>query len=316
MKKRVLILIFICLSVNLVFSNTSHAKIDSIIKNVSDYVEAVQEIRKLDEEGLLSYVHANQDNLTKAKVYNALCWKCFNSDPPKAMKYAQLQYTIAENLKDEELIVKAYDNLAYLYQGFSNHEASIKFMLKALKINEGIGNKSGISINLSGLANNYYMLNNYPLALNYYEQSLKIERLAGNWEFEAANLGNIGLCYVGLKEIDKGLTNFLKAVDIYVINKHEKWGAETYINIGLIYLDHKKNYTKALFYLKKAVQFHEQSKDVSSLAITYSTLSKLFTEQNDFTNALINGKKGLKNAKLSNSKDDLMKAHDNLALAY
>ena len=316
MKKNLLTILYFFLSINLIFADTSQIKIDSIIINVSDYTEAVQEIRKLDEESLLLYINANENDLAKVKIYNALCWKCFSSDPPKAMEYAKLQYALAKDIKDEEAIVKAYDNLAWLHQGSSNHEVSIKFMLKALKINERIGDQSGVSMNLSGLANNYFRLNNYPLALNYFEQSLKIEQLTGQWGPEAATLTNIGLCYVEMDKIDKGLATYLEAVNIYVRNKQEIEAAATYSNIGLVYLDNKKNYVKALFYFKKAAKFHEQTKDVSALSLNYDALSKLYIEQHDFTKALFYGEKALENAKISKNKNDLKVAQENLALVF
>lgn len=316
MRRILFSILLICSSASLVFSNTNLTKIDSVFENVDGYVESVQEIRNFNESDLLSYLSVEKDVLKKAKVYNALCWKYFNSAPPKAMKYAKLQYSLLDQLNDTIAIVNTYDNLAWLYQGFSNHAASVKFMLEALKLKEIIGDESGVSVSLSGLASNYYMMNNYTLALKYFEQTLEVERLAKRDLYEAATLGNIGLCYVGLKNIDKGLEMYLAAVEIYVKNKQENEAASTYGNIGLIYLNEKKNYEEALFYLNKAAKFHEEAKEVSSLASIYSSLSELYTEQNDFTNGLIYGKKALEYAVLANEKSEIMVAHDKLAYVY
>tara|TARA_B100000809_G_scaffold266595_1_gene330123 strand:+ start:2112 stop:4220 length:2109 start_codon:yes stop_codon:yes gene_type:complete len=316
MKRGVISILIICLSVDLAFSITNAAKIDSIVNNVENYAESVQKMRMIDEADLLIYVKSTPDNLVKAKIYNALCWKYFSTDPPESMKYAEMQYLLVEKLTNKEAVLYAYDNMAWLYNGFSDYEASIKFMLKALKVKESYGDSAGVSISLSGLASNYFKLNNFVLALNYFEQSLKIEQLAGRELLVAAAFANIGLCYVNLGEIDKGLKTYLKVVDFYEKNDNEIEAASTYGNIGLIYLDKRKDYDKALFYLKKAEKYHKQVQNVSSLASICGSLSKLYVAQNDFENALIYGEKAVKNANLSKSKSGVMAANDGLAFAY
>lgn len=315
MKKITTIIVFICLSVNWAFSNTSKVRIDSIIINVKDYTEAVQEIRKINEEDLLLYVKTVPSDLTKAKIYNGLCWKYFSSDPLKALKFAKLQYQLVGKLTNKDAIINSYDNMAWLHKGFSNHEASINFMLKALKEKELIGDTAGVSISLSGLASNYYELNNYHLALNYFEQTLALERLAGRGAGEANTLTNIGLCYVGLDNMDKGLKTYLEAVSIYKNNNQEIEAATVYGNIGFIYLE-QKEYEEALIYLKKSAKYHEHTKKVAALATVYGGLANLYTEQNDFDNALIYGKKALESALYTNGKAQIMSAHSILAWSY
>jgi serine phosphatase RsbU (regulator of sigma subunit) len=315
MKKITTIIVFICLSVNWAFSNTSKVKIDSIIINVKDYSEAVQEIRKINEADLLLYTKSVSNDLTKAKIYNGLCWKYFSSDPLKAMEFAKLQYQLVGKLTDKDAIINAYDNMAWLYQGFSNHEASIKFMLKALKEKELIGDTAGVSISISGLASNYYKLNNYHLALNYFEQTLKIEELYGRELIMAAIHTNIGLCYVGLNDVNKGLKNYLAAVDIYKESNEEIEAATVYGNIGYIYLEQKK-YEEALVYLKKSAKYHEQTQALASLATVYGGLSNLYLAQNDFDKALFYSNNALEKALSSNSKSQIMSAHSTLALVF
>lgn len=321
MKKLFLILFLFVFGVSALFADTDTAKIDSILTYVEDYTIAVSKLRKIPINHLTNYLETTTDDLSKCKIYNALCWFYFNSDPPKAMEYAKLQQPLAEKSGNQDAIINSYDNLAYLYQGFSENEKAITYMLKALKVKEELNDITGVSTSLAGLAGVYYKMNNFKLALNYFNQSLEIENKTEKSSNEGyvrqgAIIGNIGLCYVGLGEIDKGLENYLKAVELYIEHGLEESNGSFYGNIGLIYLKDKQDYNQALIYLKKAALLHEKNEDISALSTAYGGLCEIYSIQNDFANALIYGKKALKNAKLSEDKGSILEANKSLALVF
>ena len=258
MKKLLFILFFISFVTFDVFANSTY-RIDSILTHVSDYTESVLDLRLISDKELLEHLNTPINDLAKCKIYNALCWRNFNSDPPKAMEYAQLQQPLAEKSGNQDAIIASYDNMAFLYSGFNENEKAITYMLNVLKIKEAINDNSGVSTSLTGLGSIYYRMNNFKLALNYFNQALAIENKINTIEIEgkrrkAIMSGNIGLCYVELGEIDKGLENYLTVVKIYTENNLEKEASTTYLNIGAVYLKHKKNYDKALQYFKLAAK--------------------------------------------------------------
>lgn len=321
MKKLFLIIFIFVFGVSALFADTDAAKIDSILTYVEDYTIAVSKLRKIQVNHLTNYLETTTDDLSKCKIYNALCWVYFNSDPPKSMEYAKLQQPLAEKSGNQDAVINSYDNLAYLYQGFSENEKAITYMLKALKVKEELNDITGISTSLAGLAGVYYKMNNFKLALNYFNQSLEIENKTEKSSNEGyvrqgAIIGNIGLCYVGLGEIDKGLENYLKAVELYIEHGLEESNGSFYGNIGLIYLKDKQDYKQALTYLKKAALLHEKNEDIAALSTAYGGLCEVYSIQNDFANALIYGKKALKNAKLSEDKGSILEANKSLALVF
>ena len=206
MKKIFLILQIVLLAQSSVIANSTLGNIDSVLTHVEDYTEAIKMLAyKTPVDELKSYVKSSNNDLAKCKIYNALCWVYFNSDPPKAMEYAKLEYDLAIKLTSNDAKIAAYDNLAYLYSGFGENEKAINFMLKCLKEKEAINDVAGISVSLSGLANIYYSINNYQLALNYYNQVYEVEKKAGRKRNMAIVLDNMGTCYFLLKDSEKAL---------------------------------------------------------------------------------------------------------------
>lgn len=301
-----------------VLASSTH-RIDSILTHESDYTESVLGLRLISDKDLLEHLSTPINDLAKCKIYNALCWQNFNSDPPKAMEYAQLQQPLAEKSGNQDAIITSYDNLAWLYQSFSDYEKAITYMLNALKIKEAINDISGISTSLSGLASIYYKINNFKLALNYFNQALAIENKINNVEIEgkkrkAAMIGNIGLCYVELGEIDKGIETYLETIDFYIKNKMENEASTTYLNTGAVYLKHKKNYDKALQYFKLAAK--STNEDVSLLSSIHRNLSEVYNYKNDFVKAFYHGKKSVEYAELTDSKKTILDANENLSKVY
>ncbi len=321
MKKLFLITFLFVFGVSALFADTDAARIDSIITHVEDYTIAVSMLRNVPTESLTNYLSKTTNDLSKCKIYNALCWFYFTSNPPKAMEYAKLLQPLAEKSGNQDAIITSYDNLAWLYIEFSENEKAITYMLKALKVKEDLNDLPGVSTSLAGLGGIYYNMGNYKLALNYFNQTLEIENKTQNLSNDRYNrqgsiIGNIGLCYVGLGEIDKGLENYLKAVKIYTEHGLEESNGSFYGNIGLIYLNNKKDYSQALMYFKKSALLHEINEDISALSAVYGSMCEVYSIQNDFTNALIYGKKALKNANLTEDKGSILNANKSLALVF
>ncbi len=321
MKKLFFTILLFSIGTLALLAKTNDSKIDSILTHVEDYTSCVSELRNVPTEALTNYLSKTKNDLSKCKIYNALCWFYFNSNPPKAMEYAKLLQPLAEKSGNQDAIITSYDNLAYLYQGFSENEKAITYTLKALKVKEALNDINGISTSLAGLGGIYHNMGNYKLALNYYNQTLEIENKAKNpsnegYTRQGALIGNIGSCYIGLGEIDKGLENYLKAIKLYTEHGMEESCSTFYINIGLIYLNNKKDYSQALMYFKKAAKFYEEEENVSGLSAVYGSMCEVYSIQNDFTNALIYGKKALKNAKLSEDKGSILNANKSLALVF
>ncbi|KJS05830.1 MAG: hypothetical protein VR77_07175 [Flavobacteriales bacterium BRH_c54] len=320
MKKLLVILFFISFLTVDVFADSKH-QIDSILTRVSDYTESVLDLRLISDKELLDHLKTPINDLARCKIYNALCWQKFNSDPPKAMEYAQLQQPLAEKSGNQDAIITSYDNMAFLYHGFNDNEKAIMYMLRALKIKEAINDNLGVSTSLSGLAGIYYDMNNLKLALNYYKQSLEIENKVANQTVEkirrkAALIGNIGLCYVGTGEIDRGLETYLIVVKLYTENNLEKEASTTYSNIGALYLEHKKNYNQALHYFKLAAKFLNENEDVGLLSSIHRSLAEVYYQKNDYVKALYHGKKGIEYANMSNDRKTILEANKKLSRIY
>ena len=78
----------------------------------------------------------------------------------------------------------------------NQYQEALDYFLKALGIQEKIGDANGISRSLNDIANVYKKINNYPLALQYYQQSIAIRRKLDNKQAIITTLTEIGELYI------------------------------------------------------------------------------------------------------------------------
>ena len=70
--------------------------------------------------------------------------------------------------------------LGMINQHQGNFEEAVKMYSKSMKIEEELGNRSGIAETLHNLGNVYYQQGNFEEAVKKYSQSMKIEGELGN----------------------------------------------------------------------------------------------------------------------------------------
>src|ERR1700752_2257351 len=90
-----------------------------------------------------------KDDTNKVIILNNLCNQYENSDPKKALVYANKGDSLATYLNFQRGKALCLDNIGTLYCNQGEYENALVNYFKALKINEAIGNKKGISDNLS-----------------------------------------------------------------------------------------------------------------------------------------------------------------------
>src|SRR5205085_1497028 len=77
------------------------------------------------------------------------------------------------------------------------------YYLKALKMDEALGNKIGIANHLGNIGLIYQEQDDYPKALEYFFKALKMNEAIGSKHGESKDLGNIGIVYLSQGYLSK-----------------------------------------------------------------------------------------------------------------
>lgn len=209
-----------------------------------------------------------------------------------------------------------YANYAYVYQSYENFEKALDFNLKALKLNEEIGNKEEIAASQNNIALIYSAMSDYEKALDYAFKSMKLNEEIGNTQGLGTSLNtSANLVLEHFENYDLALDLFLKAVTVNeeIGNKTEVANALNNIGVTLTKLE---NYKDAIEYYVQALNLRYELNDTEGIVNSYNNIGVAYYYLNDIENAISYHSDALSLAKENSYKEGLRSSLLNLSNDY
>ncbi len=282
-----------------------------------------QEITKIDSLKLT--LEVSDDATEKVDVLLELSSELKNSEPQKAMLYAQKALDLSEKYHDDHGIVNAYIRLAQInwnvsdfkkameyaekaqkratelnmkkelalslrsmgmiYAELSNYDKSSGCFFKGLKIFEKIGDKEGVSKLLSDIGSINYSQENFEKALKYYFHSLNLSKEINYKEGIARGLNNIAAVFETMKKYNKAAEYFNKAAAMNKTLANKRSEGINFMNLGNIHYKLGKN-DSAVIYFKHALALFNQIQSKYLLASCHINLAKFYLNTDNYENSL------------------------------
>jgi two-component system, sensor histidine kinase PdtaS len=195
---------------------------------------------------------------------------------PEARTYLLNALKTAKAIADKRTVSNIYDKLIYWYNIQGNTVEATKLMYESLRLNEAMGNITGIATATSMLARNAETLGNYEEALKFYKQSLEAIK-AGDDKIEEASLhGYIANIYVETRKFQQAQGHYASALELAGIMKDAQLLGELYRSMGNM---HRLwgNYEEALKDCKLSEEKFKSVADRQNLAGLYAEMGMLYT---------------------------------------
>ena len=208
-----------------------------------------------------------------------------------------------------------YNNIGRIYKDQDIYGKAAEYYLKALKINEEIGNKKGISDSYSGIGGVYSSNGNYDKALENYFNSLKIT------ENSSDKIGMLN-CYIFIGDnyriqclYDKSLEYFSMALKISEEIGSQRGLSSSYYGIGIIYY-YKELYDNALENFLNAMKIYQELGNKKSLSSCFNSIGNVYNIQCHYDKALKYFFKALNCFKELGDRDGLSVCYTNISNLY
>jgi serine phosphatase RsbU (regulator of sigma subunit) len=269
--------------------------VDSLV--LEDLTEGDKELLKTS----LKKYHSAKDDTSKIIALNGICENMIDDAWKKYQfyQYNQLQKLLKNNPSEKLTkalhvhLASALNNIGYLYYIQGELIKALEYYHKSIKVQEELGEKTGLAACLIGIGSIYSSQGNIPKALDYNHRSLKVYEEIGNKLGIAACLNNIGTIYNGQGELPNALKYFIKSQNIYE-EIGEKSGLATSLNnIGAIYKD-QGDIPKSLEYYHKSLKIYEEIANKSGIATSLINIGYVYSIQGDILKALDYHHKSLK----------------------
>lgn len=224
-------------------------------------------------------------------------------DYPRSLNYhlQSLQISQAEN--DSNNLCQSYMNIGLLYEKLGQYEKSLQSQSTALKISEKLGNPILLARVYNNLGNVYDLMNNPDQAITLYEKALAINT-ENEYTFGiASNYSNLGIVELKIGNYDSSYSMLSKAINLFDEIGDENNLAMMYNEIGDWYTEAPDDIFKklniplsqrlplALKNKKEALVLRYRINDLSGVADSHQSLSKLFQKYRQPDSALFHYEK-------------------------
>jgi len=229
-------------------------------------------------DSLLNLLAAHKaEDTVKVALFNDIAFEYYVIDPKIGIKYGEKGIALAEQLNFRKGLIFCLISTGVCYWASSSYPKALELLLKALKISEEDGNKTGISKACANIGSVYADQENYTKALEYYFKALKISQELGDKRGIARKLGNIGTIYKEIKPPDypKALEYYVKALKYYEETGEKRGIAVTLENISWVY-SCQSQYKKAIAGLNKALPIVEEIGEPRWLMYYYGTIGEAY----------------------------------------
>lgn len=285
------------------FKNISpNEKINSL-NHLADSLFTMNPDKSLEfsEQALqLSEYQKNDQGKLKAMVRIAdIYWG--KTDLEKALDYASKAKELAILLGNQREYAESLLIIAKIYTDLGDYDKSSELNFEALKVFENEKDKAGVLKALGRIGYIFFDQRKWTKALEYDSISLSIAREINDLSGIARGLNNVAAVYANMGEYDNFEKNIREAIVINKKTGQKLWVGINYLNLGINNRE-RMNLDTAFFYLKKAEAIFKELNNIPKLTATYLSISRYYSQVNDFKNSLNYANLAYKRSKESNLK--------------
>ncbi|MBK6967103.1 MAG: tetratricopeptide repeat protein, partial [Bacteroidales bacterium] len=203
----------------------------------------------------------------------------------KAIACYQNALKIEQSLGNKKDIGINLYHIGCSYDDLSNYRAAEDFTQQAYGQFKEIGDDYRAGICLNNLGNIQNSQGNNPKALEYYLAALKINERIKNELETSNNLNNIGIIYLDMEQYAKARSYFIRAYDLLAKSGNEPAMLYSLGNIGITY-SAENNFIKALEYFNRVLKISTEAGDLGGVAMAYNSIARVNEDSGNYPEAI------------------------------
>jgi CHAT domain-containing protein/Tfp pilus assembly protein PilF len=223
----------------------------------------------------------------------------YQESPERAVGIYEVSKQVANKLRDPKLLAKTYYNLARTFSGMNQPEKAIASYERSRAYFEQVGLKRDLIYVLADIGAIYFNKEDYQKAKEYSDQSILMADSAKSSNVPIGSypddFGRARSLHT-LAEIDRrsgthedAIEKLQRALALYQQlngqgSNYHFYIAGVYAALGKVYPE-TGDYTKALFYLNKALDIAKVSGHQDTIANILNSIGFLYMEQEDYAQA-------------------------------
>ncbi len=266
-------------------------------------------------DSLVKRLNASRLDTGRVHVLNALTVAYRNSEPDKAMQYAEQARTLADSLGFDRGHARALDNMGWVHYRRGELDKALSLSMQALRLSHK-ARDPWESVNASiNIASVYYEQENYVQAVAYFTQALHMSEKLGDKLLQGRALNNLAFMHLkqekyalSLEYSFKALRNNEQTNDKYLISFSLRTIGDVYAKQG--------NHAKALDYQKQALAAAREVGNKYMIVTALSRMGDVHTQLGNYGDALASQREALAVSLEAGLRPDRVNIYRGMADAY
>jgi two-component system NarL family sensor kinase len=214
------------------------------------------------------------------------------NQPQQAIAYSDIAIKWSKAISNDSKLAKSYNLKGIAYDVSSNYDSSMICYQLALPLQEKTKSAIGIGSTSNNIGMLYQKHGNDKLAVEYFIKALQQFDLIKSEQNKANALNNLGMSLLNMKIYPAALKNLFAALEINKkLNSNYNAGSNC-TNIAMVY-DEQMDDAREQFYLEEALRYHELEADDYGLAIANNNLGEFYLLRKDYSRSLLHLNKAM-----------------------
>lgn len=264
----------------------------------------------------IALAEALNDSVTLTELYSSTAYSyTMLGNFPQALRRGFQTLRLSEKIHDKRLIASANSILGITYSFMGQYGSSLEHHFVALQIRKELGLTARTIRTLNNIGVVYYNMGQYEKAIQYYQQAIDLRIKAGDPLAIIRFLDNIGLAQTKLGKIKEAEKTHFRALAIAESTGYFDGMSYSCLNLGILYSENR-DYEKAIGYLRRALSLYATVSQKHGMLQAYNILGEIYFKLHNDPLALQNLDSAIILAKESNVLPQLKGGYETLYKLY
>lgn len=220
----------------------------------------------------------------KAELNLELAKHFLPTNQDSCLYYSRIAKTIGENTNNHAIVIRSYALIGEAYQKQNKMKEAIASYQEGLKLAEKHNEKSLAGTIYNGIGTCYFYLNDPKKAEYYLQRAALAKKEANDYQYYSFIAANLAALQIMNQSFDDAIKTLKEAEKTLLKNKQENYLATVYNSLGAAYQGIKSD--SCVYYYEKGLQLSQKNKDYLNMMTTHQNLGDYYLEKKNFPKAI------------------------------
>lgn len=243
-----------------------------------------QQSRSQNTADSLKTVLKNAKEPQKGELNLELAKHFLQTNQDSCIYYSRIAQTIGRKTSNPPVVIRSYALIGEAYQKQNKMKEAIASYLKGLELAEKHNEKSLAGTIYNGIGTCYFYLNDPKKAEYYLEQAALAKKEANDYQYYSFIAANLAALQIMNQSFDEAIKTLKDAEKTLIKNKQDKYLATVYNSLGAAYQGTKSD--SCVYYYEKGLELSKKNKDYLNMMTTHQNLGDYYLEKKNYPKAV------------------------------